>query len=116
MTDEEIADLRKRIERVTKLLDDPHEGLFTWTHMLNAAWWGVVEWVEPEVILQNLRDLDQSSHLFKAPESMAHSEAHVKAISLLQEYSGKLWRDGLVERSVAIGDVIKGLEENDEPG
>ncbi len=60
-----------------------------------------------------LNEMNTGSYLFKRPESIAHSDACVAAVSLLQEYSGKLWRDGQTERSVAIGDVIKGLVESD---
>lgn len=111
MTDEEIADLRARIERVLKLLDDPHDGLFTWTGMLNAAWWGVVEWCTPDVIIQNLAELDRAKYLFKTTP-LERPTAVDQAVNLLQEYSGKLWRDGQHERSIAIADVIKGLWES----
>jgi hypothetical protein len=55
MTSDEIQDLRRRVDKLTRLLDADEQGLMTWSGMVNDAWFDVVEWA-PSAALARLLD------------------------------------------------------------
>lgn len=51
MNEEQIADLRRRVSALQKILDDDEPGLMVWQQCVNAAWWEVVRWA-PKFVLE----------------------------------------------------------------
>jgi hypothetical protein len=53
MTEDKLYDLRMRVERLARLLDQWEPGIFLWNGAVNDAWWDVVQWA-PEAAKQRM--------------------------------------------------------------
>lgn len=57
MTDAQIDDLRRRVARLQKILDDDEPGLMVWNQCVNAAWLEVVKWAPKHVLEARVSEL-----------------------------------------------------------
>lgn len=60
MTNEQLADLKERADRLAKILNEPwEEGLFAWQGAVNDLWFDVVQWA-PSAAYRRLRENEES--------------------------------------------------------